>query len=217
MEEVVVVASSKSKKELIEQEEQIPRSLSTYESLLPAPNQEPAGSEPMYQAVTGHAVFLDIPSLTVVQRISAMNYIMYGVENDPKSTKHTWAIPGQVQRESLLRLKPGDWLNDELINYSLKNLSTIFCGDLSEYSSFIFPTQFLTRFWQEGHSTHDGVFDFDVATRMTTKLVKNRNLMLFDHIIFLVNPFLRHWNFVVIFPKLKKIEAVDSLPGWYDP
>ena len=217
MEEVVVVASSKSKKELIEQEEQIPRSLSTYESLLPAPNQEPAGSEPMYQAVTGHAVFLDIPSLTVVQRISAMNYIMYGVENDPKSTKHTWAIPGQVQRESLLRLKPGDWLNDELINYSLKNLSTIFCGDLSEYSSFIFPTQFLTRFWQEGHSTHDGVFDFDVATRMTTKLVKNRNLMLFDHIIFLANPFLRHWNFVVIFPKLKKIEAVDSLPGWYDP
>ena len=41
--------------------------------------------------------------------------------------------------------------------------------------------------------------------------------MLFDHIIFLANPTLMHWNFVLIFPKLKKIEVVDSLPGYYDP
>ena len=163
MEDGVVVASTKAKKELIERGEQIPRSLSTYESLLPAPAQEVAGSDVMYEPATDDAVFLDIPSLTVLERTSSLNYVIYGIETDPQCQKHTWAVPGQVQQDNLYRLKPGRWLNDELINYFVKNLSIIFCGDLSDFTTFIFPTQFLTRFWQEGHETQDGVFDFDVA------------------------------------------------------
>ena len=96
MEDGVVVASTKAKKELIERGEQIPRSLSmyksllpapaqepagrslsTYESLLPAPAQEPAGSDVMYEPATDNAVFLDIPSLTVLERMSSLNYVIY--------------------------------------------------------------------------------------------------------------------------------------------
>ena len=46
--------------------------------------------------------------------------------------------------------------------------------------------------------------------------MKNHNLMLFDHMNFFANPHCEHWNFVVIFPKAKKIELVDSLPGYFD-
>ena len=216
MDEVVVVASLTTQKELRDREDQIPQPITTRESLLPPPTPELAGAEPMYEVSQEEAVFLDIPSLTVLERTSALNYVLFGIEKDPESLKHTWAVPGQVQRKNLSRLKPGNWFNDKLINYSVKNLSTIFCGDLSDYTSFIFPTQFLTRFWQEGHKTQDGQFDFEVARRMTSKLVKNRNLMLYDHIIFLANPKKMHWNFVVIFPKAKRIELVDSLVGYFD-
>ena len=97
MEDGVVVASTKAKKELIERGEQIPRSLSTYESLLPAPAQERAGSDVMYEPATNDAVFLDIPSLTVLERTSSLNYVIYGIETDTECQKHTWAVPGQVQ------------------------------------------------------------------------------------------------------------------------
>ena len=64
---------------------------------MPAPAQEVAGSDVMYEPATDDAVFLDIPSLTVLERTSSLNYVIYGIENDPKCTKHTWAVPGQVQ------------------------------------------------------------------------------------------------------------------------
>ena len=51
---------------------------------------------------------------------------------------------------------------------------------------------------------------------MTTNLVKNCNLLQFDHIIFLANHHLQHCNFVVIFPKAKTIELMDSFPGYFD-
>ena len=74
MEDGVVVASTKAKKELIERGEQIPRSLSTHESLLPAPAQEPAGNDVMYEPATDDAVFVGIPSLTVLERTSHIWY-----------------------------------------------------------------------------------------------------------------------------------------------
>ena len=114
-----MVTSSKAKKQLIEKGEKIPQSLLTYQSLLPSPTPELAGDELMYEAVTDDAVFLNLPGLTVLQRTSALNYIMYGAEIDPKCKKHTWAISGQVQRDSQLHLRPGRWLNDKLIDYSL--------------------------------------------------------------------------------------------------
>ena len=52
--------------------------------------------------------------------------------------------------------------------------------------------------------------DYEGAMRWTRNLVGSRNLMLYDHVILLANPGLLHWNLVVIYPKLKIIESVDS-------
>ena len=168
------------------------------------PTLESVPRDPAYTPCSG-STFLDFPPMNVSEVVICNNFLYYDTEN-----LNSWTVKGKVWKESLRRLDETSWLNDKLMDYCLSNINTLFGGDQSDYTSFIFPTKFLTRFLNIDHPTLEGTLDWECVSRMTKRLVKKRNLMKYDHIIMVANPGKIHWNCVVIYPKLKCIESIES-------
>ena len=112
---------------------------------------------------------------------------------------------------SVRTLLGSNYLNDEIIDYCAKHLGTLFCGDVSKFSTFIFPRNFITRLMNIGHNQIEGVLDVKKGIKVAVNLSPQKNLMDYDHLIIYNNPFKWHWNLVVVFPKEKRIEILDSL------
>ena len=158
-----------------------------------------------YKSIASNT-FVNFPDMLRPELVICNNFLLYDDRN-----LLSWAVEGKVRRESMKRCTKDGWFNDELIDYCLSNVNTLFGGDLSKHTTFVFPTKFLTRFRNIGHSTLEGQLDWECVIRMTRRLVHRRNLFLYDHVIMVANPGSMHWNCVVIYPKLKRIESVDSL------
>ena len=121
-----------------------------------------------------------------------------------------------VTIKSVKSLLGQNYLKDEIIDYCSKHLGTLFCGDVSPYSTFIFPINFTHRLMNMGHTTMQYALDVNKGVHIAENLSHGKNLMEYDHLIAYNNPGTNHWNTVVIFPKDKKIEMFDSI-GVYDP
>ena len=122
--------------------------------------------DPAYTPCLG-STFLDFPPMNVSELVICNNFLYYDTEN-----LKSWTVKGKVRKESLRRLDETSWLNDELMDYCLLNINTLFGGDQSEYTSFIFPTKFLTRFLNIDHPTLEGTLDWEWVSRMTKRVVK---------------------------------------------
>jgi hypothetical protein len=119
-----------------------------------------------------------------------------------------------VIRKSLRTLRPGAWLNDEVIHYflvMLANRDEEMCkNDQQRKRSHFFKSFFITKLLNEGNVTCEGQYEYRNVKRWS-KNVPGKDIFALDKIIFPVNMGDMHWTCVVAFMKEKRIQAYDSM------
>ena len=121
-----------------------------------------------------------------------------------------------VQRGSLHRLQPAQWLNDEVIHYFLVMLS-IRDATLSEQESgrprcHFFKSFFMTKLLNEGNANPalDGKYEYRNVKRWSKK-VPGKDIFKLDKIVFPINQGNAHWVCAVAFMQEKKVQMFDSM------
>ena len=123
-----------------------------------------------------------------------------------------------VVRESMHRLQPGQWLNDEVIHYFLIMLSKrdeeLSRQDPLRGRSHFFKSFFITKLLNEGHANPDieGTYDYKNVKRWSKK-VPGKDIFKLNKIIFPINQGTAHWICAVVFMQEKRIQMFDSLGG----
>ena len=119
-----------------------------------------------------------------------------------------------VQRASMKTLKPGTWLNDEIIHYFYLMLSKRdeeLCGnDPSRKRSHFFKSFFMTKLLNEGNVSCDGKYEYRNVKRWSKK-VPGKDIFNLDKILFPINMGGMHWICAAIFMTKKRIEIFDSM------
>eukprot|EP00548_Thalassiothrix_antarctica_P018930 CAMPEP_0194187994 /NCGR_PEP_ID=MMETSP0154-20130528/53139_1 /TAXON_ID=1049557 /ORGANISM="Thalassiothrix antarctica, Strain L6-D1" /LENGTH=524 /DNA_ID=CAMNT_0038908091 /DNA_START=51 /DNA_END=1625 /DNA_ORIENTATION=- len=116
-----------------------------------------------------------------------------------------------VVRESMNRLQPRQWLNDEVIHYFLLMLSKR-DETLKKERSHFFKSYFMTKLLNEGHASLDGKYEYRNVKRWSKK-VPGKDLFALNKVLFPINQGNAHWVCAVIYMKDKRIQMYDSLGG----
>jgi hypothetical protein len=121
-----------------------------------------------------------------------------------------------VQRRSIQTLRPGVWLNDEVIHYfyeALTKRDKEMCQkDSSRKRCHFFKSFFITRLFDEGNSNPklEGKYDYNNVKRWSKK-VPGKDIFNLDKIIFPINQCRMHWQCAVAFMQEKRIQMYDSM------
>jgi len=121
-----------------------------------------------------------------------------------------------VQRQSLHRLRPGQWLNDEAIHYfyvMLQKRDEELCRlDPNRKRSHFFKSFFMTKLLNEGNAdaSLDGQYTYNNVKRWSKK-VPGKDIFKLDKIFFPINQGRMHWMCAVISMTEKKIYMYDSM------
>lgn len=123
-----------------------------------------------------------------------------------------------IQRVSIQRLRPRQWLNDEVIHYfyvMLQIRDEQLCAEQpGRRRSHFFKSFFMTKLLNIGHATMNGKYEYKNVKRWSKK-VPGKDIFELDKIIFPINVSEMHWTCAVIFMQEKRIQFYDSLgdPG----
>jgi sentrin-specific protease 1 len=123
-----------------------------------------------------------------------------------------------VQRQSMHRLQPGQWLNDEVIHYfyvMLAKRDEEMCRlDPSRKRNHFFKSFFMTKLLNEGNAdaSKDGEYEYRNVKRWSKK-VPGKDIFKLDKIFFPINQGRMHWMCAVIHMKEKQIQMYDSMGG----
>ncbi|KAL7518398.1 hypothetical protein ACHAWX_003230 [Stephanocyclus meneghinianus] len=124
-----------------------------------------------------------------------------------------------VQRSSMQRLQPGQWLNDEIINYFLKNClakrdEKLCAAQPGRKRSHFFNSYFVQTMFDEKNQnpTLRGKYAYKNVKRWSKK-VPGKDIFNLKYIICPINLDNMHWTSAVIFMEEKKIQYYDSLGG----
>jgi len=119
-----------------------------------------------------------------------------------------------IQRQSLHKLNPGVWLNDEVIHYFLlmlakrdERLSQENPGGRKR--SHFFKSFFMTKLLDDGSS---GNYKYANVKRWS-KNVPGKDIFALSKIFFPVNIMNQHWTCAAIFMEDKRIQFFDSMHG----
>ena len=116
-----------------------------------------------------------------------------------------------VQRQSLHKLQPGVWLNDEVIHYFLLMLArrdAKLCEeDQSRKHCHFFKSFFITKILDDGRG-----YRYANVKRWSKK-VPGKDIFNLDRIFFPVNVGGMHWTVAVAFMQEKRIQFFDSMCG----
>jgi len=119
-----------------------------------------------------------------------------------------------VQRASMKTLKPGMWLNDEIIHYfylMLAKRDEELCkNNPSRERSHFFKSFFITKLLNEGNASCDGKYEYRNVKRWSKK-VPGKDIFNLNKILFPINMGNMHWICAAIFMKKKRIEIFDSM------
>lgn len=119
-----------------------------------------------------------------------------------------------VQRASMHTLKPGMWLNDEIIHYfyvMLAKRDEELCqNDPSRKRSHFFKSFFITKLLNEGNPSCDGEYEYKNVKRWSKK-VPGKDIFELDKILFPINMGNMHWICAAIFMNEKRIQIFDSM------
>jgi sentrin-specific protease 1 len=116
----------------------------------------------------------------------------------------------------MLSLEPGEWLNDEIINFFFSMLMTrdeLVCGNSNlKRRSCFFHSFFLTRLLDEWNNDPDlaGKYDYH-NVRAWSGDVPGKDLFQLDKIFYPINVGDMHWVCAVVFMQKKKIQMFDSM------
>ena len=118
-----------------------------------------------------------------------------------------------IQRRSMQQLRPGEWLNDEVIHFFLNMLA---CRDkqLCEKDGnrkrcHFFKSFFLTKLFDEGATNQ---YRYSNVKRWSKK-VPGKDIFALDKIFFPMNLSNMHWACAVIYMQEKRIQVYDSMLG----
>jgi len=118
-----------------------------------------------------------------------------------------------VQRASLHKLQPGQWLNDEIIHYfylMLANRDEYLCNNQpGKKRSHFFKSFFLTKLFDEGATDQ---YKYTNVKRWS-KRVPGKDIFNLSKIFFPCNIGNTHWACAVIFMEDKIIQFYDSMGG----
>lgn len=124
-----------------------------------------------------------------------------------------------VQRSSLQRLQPGQWLNDEVINYFLKNClakrdEKLCATQPGRKRSHFFNSYFVQTMFDEKNNNLAlrGKYAYKNVKRWSKK-VPGKDVFNLKYIFCPINLDNMHWTSAVIFMEEKKIQYYDSLGG----
>jgi sentrin-specific protease 1 len=124
-----------------------------------------------------------------------------------------------VQRSSLQRLQPGQWLNDEIINYFLKNCLAKRDEKLCSLQpgrkrSHFFNSYFVQTLFDEKNNNPAlrGRYSYKNVKRWSKK-VPGKDIFNLKYIFCPINLDNMHWTSAVIYMEEKKIQYYDSLGG----
>lgn len=121
-----------------------------------------------------------------------------------------------VQRQSMHRLQPGQWLNDEVIHYfyvMLANRDEELCRlDPTRKRSHFFKSFFMTKLLNEGNAdpSLDGKYTYGNVKRWSKK-VPGKDIFKLDKIFFPINQGRMHWMCAMIDMTKRKIYMYDSM------
>jgi hypothetical protein len=124
-----------------------------------------------------------------------------------------------VQRESMHRLQPGQWLNDEVINYFLKNClakrdEKLCAKQAGRKRSHFFNSFFVQTMFDEKNSNSSlrGRYNYKNVRRWSKK-VPGKDIFNLKYIFCPINLDNMHWTSACIFMEQKKIQYYDSMGG----
>jgi hypothetical protein len=122
--------------------------------------------------------------------------------------------PDSVQRASMHRLQPGQWLNDEVIHYfyvMLGQRDEEMCRqDPTRKRSHFFKSFFMTKLLNEGNAELEGTYEYRNVKRWSKK-VPGKDIFNLDKIFFPINQGRMHWICAVAFMQEKRIQFYDSM------
>lgn len=120
-----------------------------------------------------------------------------------------------VQRVSMQKLRPGVWLNDEVIHYFLLMLTRrdeqLCMDDPGRKRCHFFKSFFMTKLLDEG-SMSGGGYRYANVKRWSKK-VPGKDIFNLDKIFFPINVGGVHWVCAVVFMLEKRIQFYDSMGG----
>lgn len=124
-----------------------------------------------------------------------------------------------VQRASMQRLQPGEWLNDIIVNYYLKNClakrdEKLCAAQPGRKRSHFFSSYFVQTLFDEKNANDQlrGKYAYKNVERWSTK-VPGEDIFNLKYIVCPINLNNIHWTSAVIFMEEKKIQYYDSLGG----
>eukprot|EP00916_Digyalum_oweni_P004945 GHVL01008852.1.p1 GENE.GHVL01008852.1~~GHVL01008852.1.p1 ORF type:complete len:356 (+),score=43.32 GHVL01008852.1:22-1089(+) len=115
----------------------------------------------------------------------------------------------EVTYEKISCLKPGQWLNDEVMNFFIKMLQERNDNMISNGSS-VPRCYFFNTFFFEKLSGCDG-YDFNGVRRWTKR--SKTNIFSYDYVLVPLHESKNHWTLAVINTKNKTIDYYNSLPN----
>jgi sentrin-specific protease 1 len=125
-----------------------------------------------------------------------------------------------VQRGSMWRLMPGQWLNDEIINYFLKNClarrdENLCKKDPGRRRSHFYNSFFVQTMFDEKSDVKKlrGIYNYEMVRRWSMKVPTPRDIFSLKYIFCPINIDNYHWTLAVIFMEAKKIQYFDSSGG----
>ena len=121
-----------------------------------------------------------------------------------------------VQRGSMQTLSPGTWLNDEVINYFLKNCLKsrdikICAKEPGRRRSHFFSSFFVQTMFDEKNRNKQlrGKYNYE-NVKSWSKNVPGKDIFSLKYIFFPINIMSIHWTVAVIFMETKRIQYYDS-------
>jgi hypothetical protein len=124
-----------------------------------------------------------------------------------------------VHRGSMHTLRPGQWLNDEVINYFLKIClakrdKKLCAREPGRRRSYFFNSFFMQTIFDEKNNDPNlrRRYNFENVRRWSKK-VPGKDIFNLKYIIYPINLDNMHWTSAVIFMEEKKIQYYDSLGG----
>jgi hypothetical protein len=121
----------------------------------------------------------------------------------------------QMHQVSLVTLKDGTWINDDICTYMLKLLlerEEVMCiGNPTKKRSFWFEPFFFTKLTTDGDGTANGGYNFTGVDKWSEKIVPDGDIFSLDKLFVPINQTKSHWLVVVVFFEQKRIQVFDSL------
>jgi len=131
----------------------------------------------------------------------------------PLEEKLATSATDSVQRKSIHTLRPGKWLNDEVIHYFYSMLAkrdeALSAANPGRKRSHFFMSFFFTKLFDEGATNE---YRYSNVKRWSKK-VPGKDIFALDKICVACNVLQTHWTCVVIFMQEKRIQFYDSMRG----